>query len=124
MLSQPVSSSFSSARTLQADSTSPSFEGEVLQVSEDEAKQACALARSVLAKVQLPSPAKDLEVYQYPSQTQVSRFLTNLWSGIKCYNTSLTKSMPTAHQGSVPHHAKEVHNDSQRLPKAQTPTNA
>ncbi len=74
MLSQPVSSSFSSARTLQADSTSPSFEGEVLQVSEDEAKQACALARSVLAKVQLPSPPKDLEVYQYPSETRCPGF--------------------------------------------------
>lgn len=82
MLSQPVLSSFSSAGTLQADSTSASFKGEVSQVPEDEAKQACAFAGSVLARVQLPSPAKDLEVYHYSSQTR-SLCLTNLLSGIE-----------------------------------------
>lgn len=64
MVSQPVSSSFSSEGTLQANSTSASFEGEVLQVLKDEAKQACGFAKSVLVRVQLPSPAKDHEVNQ------------------------------------------------------------
>ncbi len=70
MLHHPVTSSFSSARTLEADSTSPSFGGEEYQVPEDEAKQACTFARAVLDGVQLPSPVKDLKVYHIFRQTQ------------------------------------------------------
>lgn len=70
MLHHPVTSSFSSAGTLQADSTSPSFGGEEYQVSEDEAKQGCTLATAALDGVQLPSPVKDLKVYHIFRQTQ------------------------------------------------------